>query len=93
MARHLRGCAHAQLGEPLRAVEDFGRAIALDPDDISSLRNRAILYRETGEPEKAVRDYDEVLRLDPDDSSSGGRGRKAVEEIENAEETQKRPHT
>ena len=69
MAHHLRGCANAALGDSRLAVEDFGRAIALDPDDIGSLRNRAILYREVGKPEKAVRDYDEVLRLDPDDPS------------------------
>ena len=50
-------------------MEDFGRAVALDPEDIDSLRNRAVMYLELGEPDKAVRDYDEVIRLDPDDLS------------------------
>ena len=93
MAHHLRGCAHARLGEPLSAVEDFGKAIALEPDDISSLRNRAILYKETREPEKAVRAYDEVLRLKPDDPTVRRERQEAVEEIADAEETQERPHT
>ena len=67
MAYYTRGCAHAELGEPHRAVEDLRRAIALDPDNIESLRNRAMLYRNLGEPDKAVRDYDEIIRLNPDD--------------------------
>ena len=78
----MRGCAHAELGNPRLAIEDFGRAIALDPDNVESLRNRAILYQDLGEPEQAVRDYDEVIRLDPDDLSARRDRQTAVEEAE-----------
>ena len=65
MAYYTRGCAHAEMDELQEALEDFGQAIALDPDNIESLRNRASLYRDLGEPDKAVRDYDEIIRLEP----------------------------
>ena len=82
MAYHMRGCAHAELEEVSEGPGDFGRAIALDPEDIDSLRNRAIMYLELGEPEKAVRDYDEVIRLDPDDPSVREERQQALEEAE-----------
>ncbi len=82
MAYHMRGCAHAELDAFQKALEDFGRAIALDPEDIDSLRNRAVMYLELGEPEKAVQDYDEVIRLDPDDLSVREERQRALEEAE-----------
>ena len=63
-------------------MEDFGRAIALDPDNVESLRKRAIIYRELGEPERAVRDYDEIIRLEPNDPSVREERELAVAEAE-----------
>ena len=62
--------------------DDFGRAIALDPDSIDSLRNRANLYRNLGEPDKAVRDHDEIIRLDPGDPSVRQDRQTALEQAE-----------
>ena len=61
---------------------DFGRAIALDPDNIDSLRNRANLYRNLGEPDEAVRDYDEIICLDPSDPSVRQDRQAALEQAE-----------
>ena len=44
------------MDQPRNSAEDFGRAIARDPEDIESLLNRAILYRDLGEADKAVQD-------------------------------------
>ena len=63
-------------------MEDFGRAIALDPENVESLRKRAMLYRDLGEPDKAVRDYDEIIRLDPSDASVREERQLAVAESE-----------
>ena len=63
-------------------MEDFGRAIALDPENVESRRKRAMLYRDLGEPERAVRDYDEIIRLDPDDQSVREERELAVKEAE-----------
>ena len=84
MAYYTRGCAQTELGEPQREVEDFGRAIALDPDNIESLRNRAILNRSLGELDKAVQDYDEIIHLEPDDPSVRSDRQLAVEQAEAA---------
>ena len=65
MAYQGRGCAYFSIGEPGRAVEDFGRAIALDPNDVQSLRNRAMAYINLGNPEKAIVDRDRLNELAP----------------------------
>ena len=74
--------ALAELGQPRRAVEDFGRCIALDRGNVEALRNRAMLYCELGEPDKAIPDYDEIIRLDPDDPSVREERRLAVGQAE-----------
>ena len=63
-------------------MEDFGRSIALNPDNTEALRNRAILYCELGEADKAVKDYDEIIRLEPDDPSVLHDRQLAVEQAE-----------
>ena len=61
------------------AIEDFSRAIAMDPENVESLRNRAVLYCELDEPERAVRDYDAIIRLEPDDLSIREERQQALE--------------
>ena len=78
----MRGCAHVQVGWLERAVADFGRSIELDPENVESRRNRAILYQELGEPGKAVADYDEIIRLEPGDTSAIEERRQAIAEAE-----------
>ena len=39
-------------------MEDFGRAIALDPANVDAQRHRAMVYLGLGEPDKAVADCD-----------------------------------
>ena len=63
-------------------MEDFGRAIALDPENVESRRKRAALYRDLGEPDRAVRDYDEIIRLEPNDPSVREERELAVAESE-----------
>ena len=81
-AYHARGYAYAEMGARHLAVEDFGRAVALNPEDVDSRRNRAALNRELGQPEKAIADYDEIIRLRPGDSWTIQARRRAVEEAE-----------
>ena len=63
-------------------MQDFGRAITLDPENVESLRQRAILYRELGEPDQAVRDYDQIIRLEPGDPSVRQERKLTVKEAE-----------
>ncbi len=70
---YLRGEAHRHLGnargdvwEHWAAVEDFTRALVLDPTLTQIYVDRGILYwRELGEPQKALCDFNAVLEAHP----------------------------
>jgi putative GTP pyrophosphokinase len=51
-----RGIAHLTLGQPRRALRDFGRAIRVDPENFRAHYNRGLCQRALGEPERALRD-------------------------------------
>jgi len=73
---YLRGEAHRHLGnargdvwEHWAAVEDFTRALVLDPTLTQIYVDRGILYwRELGKPQKALCDFNAVLAPNPQDS-------------------------
>jgi tetratricopeptide (TPR) repeat protein len=76
MARfyHLRGSTHRHFGntntdlaEHELAVNDFSRAIELDPDYTAAYFSRGVLYwRELRNAYRAIRDMTRVLELAPD---------------------------
>ena len=75
---HARGVMHRYWGNRLvnrgqyaQAVADFSRAVALDPDFVQALYDRAILYwREFSQAERADRDFTQVITLDPERSDA-----------------------
>jgi tetratricopeptide (TPR) repeat protein len=70
---HLRGAAHRHFGntntdlvEHELAVDDFSRAIELDPDYADAYFSRGVLYwREVRNAYRAIRDMSRVLELAP----------------------------
>lgn len=65
LALRNRGAAWAFLGNDLKAIEDYSRAIHKWPEDINSRFNRANANRRRGEYRLAIADYRECLRLNP----------------------------
>jgi tetratricopeptide (TPR) repeat protein len=65
-----RGIIREQIGEEKRALEDYTRAIRLDPNLVEATYRRGLLYAKTGDFDKALVDQSQVLELDP--SHSGG---------------------
>ena len=71
---HLRGSAHRHFGntnhdlaEHQLAVDDFSRAIELDPDYADAYFSRGVLYwRELRNAYRAIRDMTRVLELAPE---------------------------
>lgn len=60
------GNKHADLDEYDRAIQDFGKAIALDPSYAEAYYNRGVLYwREFGNHYRAIRDLTRVIELAP----------------------------
>ncbi|MBC7822229.1 MAG: hypothetical protein IAG10_35540 [Planctomycetaceae bacterium] len=71
-ALEVRGGLHAKLGKKEQAVDDFSRAIALEPNLIDNLHERASLLCELGRYHEALKDLDEARRIDPANVTTDG---------------------
>jgi tetratricopeptide (TPR) repeat protein len=47
------------------AIQDYSRAIQLNPDFVDALNNRGEAYRAKGDYDRALQDFDQVIRLHP----------------------------
>lgn len=61
-----RGWARDELGDQAAAIEDYSRAIAIQPDYIPAYVARGYSHMGLGEIDAAIEDYSLVLRVDPD---------------------------
>lgn len=65
---HVRlGATYVKLGQPDRAIEEFEKALQLDPDHVDALRWVAMLHTSHGELDEAVAVYERLLNAQPDD--------------------------
>jgi lipoprotein NlpI len=60
-----RGAQRAELGQHLRAVADFGRALRIDPRLVRAYLERGQVHHDRGAFDRAVADYDAALALQP----------------------------
>jgi tetratricopeptide (TPR) repeat protein len=60
-----RGLTYVKLKEYQRAVQDYDRAIELDPTFVAAYSSRALAYSNLEEYRQAVQDYDRAIKLDP----------------------------
>lgn len=69
------GVVQARLGHHQKAVEDFGRALAIDPTNTPALANRGEAYRLLEAYDEALADFGRVLELEPENAQVlGSRG-------------------
>ncbi len=68
-----RGVAHGEAGNFDPAIADYSQALALRPDDATTIRNLRVAYVRRGELEfasgaydEAVADFSEAIELEPD---------------------------
>ena len=52
-------------GQPAGALEEFGRALALDPLDARNFNNRGVVLDALGQIEAARQDFERALHMDP----------------------------
>jgi len=63
---HNRGNAYKDKGEFDRALSDYNKALAIDPDLAISYVNRGIIHQNKGNFNQAISDFNKALALDPD---------------------------
>ncbi len=61
-----RGLARAAIGDYLRAIEDYTRALALNPGYAPALSNRGNAHAALGDLLAALGDHSRAIELDPD---------------------------
>lgn len=68
-----RAIVEAGRGDDESALEDFRRAVSLDPTDATSKLRIAELLDKRGDSEAALRAYDEAIAIEPNDQASARR--------------------
>jgi tetratricopeptide (TPR) repeat protein len=63
-ALYYRGLVREHLGEARRALEDYGRAVRMDPGLAEAYYHRGLLYARGGDYHRAYQDQSQVLQLD-----------------------------
>ncbi|MGC2063253.1 MAG: tetratricopeptide repeat protein [Thermodesulfovibrionales bacterium] len=69
-AYYNRGIAFYRAGQMDRAIEDYSKAIALDPSYVRAYANRGFVFEKIGRLDNAIADYDKVIFLNPGESQS-----------------------
>lgn len=60
-----RGLAFKELNNPERSLQDFSKAINLDPDYEEAFINRGNVYRDQKRNDEAIADYSKAIALNP----------------------------
>jgi len=69
-AYYNRGLAYTKLNQHEQAMEDYDRAIALNPNFAEAYYNRGNAYAKLNQPERAIKDYDRAIALNPNDAAA-----------------------
>ena len=60
-----RGMAYRSKDDIDRAIQDYNRAIQINPKSASAFNNRGVAYDYKGDYERAIQDYDQAIKLTP----------------------------
>jgi protein O-mannosyl-transferase len=60
-----RGNAHLERGSYVQAIEDYDRAIEINPIYAAAYHNRGLAYGILGEHSRAIGDFDRAIEIDP----------------------------
>ena len=65
-AKALNGCGavHLMRGMRERAIDEFSKAVVLDPDYFAPYLNRGMALQQSGEHERAIADFCMAIQLD-----------------------------
>lgn len=60
-----RGNAYDDQGDYARAIEDYGQALAVNPEDSGVFNGRGATFTALGQYDRAIADFDQAVRLNP----------------------------
>ena len=80
-----RGVAYHELKQYERAIEDFSKAIELNPNLADGYYNRGFTYHELKQYERAIEDYNKAIELNPKYAVAYNNRRNAYGEIKEHE--------
>jgi len=72
IAFYNRGYAYGAKGDHDRAIQDYDRALEINPAYPEAFYNRAGAYFTKGDYSRAIQDYDQVIKLEPNNASAFG---------------------
>lgn len=64
----LRGYCNQELGLYEKALEDYGKAISIQPNDHKHFSNRGLLYIKLENFTNALSDYEKAIQLSPNEN-------------------------
>lgn len=70
IAYNNRGNAYDEIGQFNRAVQDYDRAVSLDPNDAAAFINRGVAYGNLGQYSLSLGDYDRAIELSPNNPTA-----------------------
>ena len=65
-----RGLAYEKTGQINKAIEDYDKAIAIDPLYFEAYNNRGVLYGQEGKFDKAIEYFNKSISINPDDEEA-----------------------
>ncbi|MBE9592380.1 MAG: tetratricopeptide repeat protein, partial [Proteobacteria bacterium] len=65
-----RGNAYYELKKQEKAIEDYNKAIELNPEDAMAYNNRGAAYAKLKKQEKAIEAYNKAIELNPEDATA-----------------------
>jgi len=61
-----RGVAYGKVGNHAQAIEDFDRAIEINPKDANAYQNLGVTYAKLGNHRQAIEDFDRAIEINPE---------------------------
>ncbi|RME33865.1 MAG: tetratricopeptide repeat protein [Deltaproteobacteria bacterium] len=59
------GNAYFDSKQPVKAIEAYGKALELDPNDANVLTDQGVMFRQMGWYDKAVANFEKAAKIDP----------------------------
>ena len=81
-----RGVTLNELGEAQKAIEEFDKALALEPNSIEALYNKGNALSESGRIEEALAAYDKTLAMQPNFPDGHNNRGRALQQLGRLEE-------